>query len=140
MGKNGGTKNNSLLFIETKTSETNEFKLPNAGYLEKMEQVKIDELAINKIILVSRTVDLNGKKGIDWNDPKQILILSPDGKDTTQLTDNKLYVQSWTVNKKTGTIVITGYYDSNNNGKYDKTDQTEIGIYDLKTLKCITKI
>jgi hypothetical protein len=51
-----------------------------------------------------------------------------------------LFVSTWVVNKKTGTIVITGHYDTNNNGKYDMTDKNEIGIYDLKTLKLIVKI
>ena len=63
-----------------------------------------------------------------------------DGKQKTQLTDNKLFVRTWVVNKKTGTIVITGHYDTNNNGKYDNTDKNEIGIYDLKTLKLISKL
>jgi hypothetical protein len=44
------------------------------------------------------------------------------------------------VNKKTGTIVVTGHYDTNNNNKYDKTDKNEISIYDLKTLKLVSKI
>ncbi|MDO5608870.1 MAG: hypothetical protein Q4G08_10485 [Capnocytophaga sp.] len=139
-GKMEGLKKRYLLFIDTKSGETNQVDFPNAGYFEKIEQVKIDSLGINKIIVVAQTVDLNGKKGIDWNDPKQIIILSTDGKERTQLTDSKLFVRTWIVNKKTGTIVITGHYDSNNNGKYDKTDKNEIGIYDLKTLKLINKL
>jgi len=139
-GKMDGLKNRYLLFIDTKTGQANQVGFPNEGYFEKIEQVKIDELGINKIIVSAQTVDFDGKKGIDWNDPKQIIILSPDGKERIQLTDSKLFVQTWVVNKKTGTIVITGYYDSNNNNKYDKTDKNEIGIYDLKTLKLISKI
>lgn len=83
---------------------------------------------------------MDGRKGIDWNDPKQIIILSPDCKVRTQLTDSKLFVRTWTINKQTGTIVITGHYDTNDNNKYDKTDKNEIGVYDLKTLKLISKI
>lgn len=83
---------------------------------------------------------MDGKKGIDWNDPIQLIILSTDGKQIVQLTDSKLFVSTWVVNKKTGTIVITGHYDTNNNGKYDMTDKNEIGIYDLKTLKLVIKI
>ncbi|MCH5716814.1 hypothetical protein [Niabella hibiscisoli] len=49
-------------------------------------------------------------------------------------------MRTWVVNKKAGTIVIAGHYDTNGNGKYDKTDKNEIGIYDLKTLKLIGKI
>ena len=61
-------------------------------------------------------------------------------KEKTQLTESKFFVRTWAVNKLTGTIVVTGHYDTNNNGKYDKTDKNEIHIYDLKTLKLIGKI
>lgn len=139
-GKMEGVKNVYLLFIDTKTGQTHQVDFSSQGYFEKIEQVKIDELGINKIIISAQTVDLDGKKGIDWNDPKQIIILSTDGKERTQLTDSKLFVRTWVVNKKTGTIVITGHCDTNNNGKYDRTDKNEIGIYDLRTLKLISKI
>lgn len=139
-GKMSGIKNRYLLFIDTKTGQTNQVDFPNDGYIGKVEQVKIDELGINKIIVSAQTVDLDGKKGIDWNDPTQIIVLSTDGKEKTQLTDSKLFVRTWVVNQKTGTIVITGHYDTNNNGKYDKTDKNEIGIYDLKTMRLISKI
>lgn len=139
-GKMDGVKNRYLLFIDTKTGQTNQVEFPGEGYLQKVEQIRIDDLGINQIIVAAQTVDLNGKKGIDWNDPKQIIVLSTDGRQRTQLTDNKLFVRTWVVNKKTGTIVITGHYDTNNNGKYDNTDKNEIGIYDLKTLKLISKL
>ena len=90
--------------------------------------------------MIARTVDLDGKKGIDWNDPEQIIILSPDGKEKTQLTENKFFLRTWTVNRLTGTIIVTGHYDSNNNKKYDRTDKNEIHIYDLRTLKITTKL
>ena len=139
-GKMEGIKNRYLLFINTQTGQTNQVDFSNEGYFEKIEQVKIDSLGINCLLVSAQTVDLNGKKGIDWNDPTQIIVLSTDGKQKVQLTDSKLFVRTWVVNKKTGTIVITGHYDTNNNGKYDKTDKNEIGIYDLKTLKLISKI
>ena len=139
-GKMEVIKNQYLLFINTKTGESNRIDFPKDGNIRKIEQVKIDSLGINKIIISGKTVDLDGKKGIGWNDPTQIIILSPDGKTQTQLTDEKLFVRTWIVNKKTGTIIITGHYDTNNNGKYDKTDKNEIGIYDLKTMKLKSKI
>jgi hypothetical protein len=139
-GKMEGLKNRYLLFIDTKNGETNRVDFPNEGYFQKVEQVKIDSLEINCLLVSAQTVDLDGKNGIDWNDPTQIVVLSTDGKQKTQLTDSKLFVSTWIINKKTGTIVITGHYDTNNNGKHDKTDKNEIGIYDLKTLKLITKI
>ena len=97
-------------------------------------------MGLNKIIVATQTIDLNGRKGIDWNDPTQLIILSIDGREKTQLTDNKLFVRTWVVNKKTGTLTVTGHYDTNNNGKKDKEDHNEISIYDLKTLKLMSKI
>ena len=139
-GKMFDTKSRYLLFINTKTGLSKQVDFPNDGYMEKIEQVKIDSLGINKIIVSAQTVDLDGKNGIDWQDPKQIIILSTDGQEKTQLTDSKFFSRTWVVNKQTGTIVITGHYDTNNNNKYDKTDKNEIHIYDLRTLKLISKL
>ena len=58
------------------------------------------------------------------------------GKEMTQLTEDKFFV----VNTQTGKLVVAGYYDTNNNNKYDKTDKGEILIYDLKTLKLASRI
>lgn len=139
-GKMFKTENDHLLFIHTKTGETNEVNFSNDAIIEKFEQIKVDSLDLNVIIVSAKTVDLNRKNGIDWNDPKQIIIISSDGKTKTQLTENRFFVRDWTVNKSTGTILIAGHYDTNNNNKYDKTDKNEIHIYDLKTLKLINKI
>ena len=139
-GKMPDAKNKYLLFINTKNGQTKQVDFPSDGYFEKLEQVKIDHLGINQIIISAQTIDLDEKKGIDWNDPKQIIILSTDGQKRTQLTDNKLFVRTWVVNKQTGTLVATGHYDTNNNNKYDKTDKNEISIYDLKTLRLVSKI
>jgi hypothetical protein len=139
-GKMFDTKGRYLLFINTATGMTKQIDLHNDGNLEKIEQVKIDSLGINKIIVSAWTVDLDGKSGIEWADPKQIIILSTDGQEKTQLTDNKFFSRTWIVNNQTGMIVITGHYDTNNNNKYDKTDKNEIHIYNLQTLKLISKI
>lgn len=139
-GKSFETKSRYLLFINTKTGETKQVDFPNDAGIRELEQIKIDSLELNLIVVSARTVDLDGKSGIDWNDPTQIIILSPDGKEKTQLTDSKFFVRTWKVNKLTGTIVVTGHFDTNNNNKYDKTDKNEIHIYDLKTLKLVTKI
>ena len=108
-GKMDGLKNRYLLFIDTKTGQTNQVDFPNEGYFQKIEKVKIDDSGINKIIVSAQTVDLDGKKGIDWNDPTQLIVLSIDGKERTQLTDSKLFVRTWVVNKKTGINVIAGH-------------------------------
>ena len=139
-GKIFEAKGKHLLFIDTKTGETNQVDFPSDAQIEKVEQIKIDSLSVNVIVVAARTVDLDEKRGIDWNDPTQIIILSSDGKTKTQLTDDKFFVRAWTVNKLTGTIVATGHYDTNNNNKYDKADKSEIHVYDLTTLKLICKI
>lgn len=139
-GKSFETKSSYLLFINTQNGETKQVDFPNEAGIRELEQIKIDSLGLNLIVVSARTVDLDGKNGIDWNDPTQIIILSPDGKEKTQMTDSKFFVRTWEVNNLTGTIVVTGHYDSNNNNKYDKTDKNEIHVYDLKTLKLISKI
>jgi hypothetical protein len=139
-GKMLETKSRYLLFINTKTGDTSQIDFPNDARIGKLEQIKIDSLSINLIIVEARTIDLDGKSGIDWDDPTQIIILSPNGKEKTQLTDSKFFIRNWTVNKLTGTIIVTGHDDTNNNNKYDKTDKNEIHVYDLKTLKLINKI
>lgn len=139
-GKTPETKSKYLLFINTKTNETNQVDFPNDASIGKLEQIKIDSLKINLIVVSAKTVDLDGKSRIDWNDPTQIILLSSDGKEKTQLTDNKFFVRTWVVNKFAGTMAVTGHYDTNNNNKYDKPDKNEIHVYDLKTLKLISKI
>ncbi|MCS3026323.1 hypothetical protein NXW75_26720 [Bacteroides xylanisolvens] len=62
------------------------------------------------------------------------------GKEMTQLTEDKFLSVLGTVNTQTGKLVVAGYYDTNNNNKYDKTDKDEILIYDLKTLKLASRI
>jgi len=139
-GKMLESNNSYLLFINTRNSETFQVDFPGDSWIEKLEQIKIDSLGINLIIVSARTIDLDEKSGIDWNDPTQIIVLSTDGKEKTQLTENEFFVKIRTVNHQTGTIVITGYFDTNNNNEYDKTDKNEILVYDLKTLKLINRI
>ncbi len=139
-GKSFETKSKYLLFINTKTGDKNQVDFPKDARISKIEQIKIDRLDINSIVVSAKTIDLNGKSGIDWKDPTQIIILTPDGKQNTQVTDDKFFVQTWVVNELTGKIVITGHYDTNNNNKYDKTDKNEIYIYDLFEMKLINKI
>jgi hypothetical protein len=129
-----------LLFINTIDGTTQQVDFPKNADILEIKQVKIDSLQINKILVYARTVDLNRKMGIEWEDPAQIIVISPDGKDRVQLTDDDFFVRTWTVNKTTGKIVVTGHYDSNNNHRYDKTDKNEILIFDLRTLKLTSKI
>ncbi len=130
----------SLLFIETKTGENREVNFPKDSYIDRVEQIKLDTLGINKFIVTGRTVNLDGNKAIDWNDPRQIYILSVDGKEKTQITDDRYFASTWVINRQTGNIVVTGHYDTNNNGKYDKTDKGEVMVYDLKAMKVTMKL
>jgi len=57
-----------------------------------------------------------------------------------QLTEDKFFVRTWIVNRQTGTVTVTGHYDTNDNGKYDKTDKNQILIYDLKSYKLVARI
>jgi hypothetical protein len=134
------TKNKYLLFINTVNGQTTQIDFPKDAVIRTVEQIKIDSLGINKVLVIAKTVNLDGSKSIDWSDPSQIIILSMDGKEKMQLTEDKFFVRTWTINNKSGTIVVTGHYDTNNNGKYDKKDKNEILIYDLKTLKLKNKI
>lgn len=138
--KVANTKENRLLFINTSNGDTTQLSFPVDTYFREIKQIKIDSLGINKLILFARTVNLNLKKGIDWNDPMQVIAVSPDGKEKVQLTEDCFFAQHWEVNQTTGRIVIVGYYDSNQNNKLDKTDKSEILIYDLKTMKLVARI
>ena len=139
-GKMYNTKSQYFLFINTQTGDINQVDFPSDANIGKLEQIKIDSLGINLIVVSAKTIDLDNKSGIDFNDPMQIIVFSPDGKQKNQLTSDRFFTRTWIINKQTGSIVITGHYDTNNNGKYDKTDKSEIQIYDLKTLKLISKI
>jgi hypothetical protein len=130
----------NLLFINTKTGEAKEINFPEGTNLREIKQVRIDSLNINILLLVAGTIDWNGKKGIDWSDPKQIFILSPSGKEMIQLTENNYFTLAWTVNEYTGTLIVSGYFDGNKNNKRDKIEANEILLYDLRTLELKKKL
>lgn len=129
-----------LLFINTNDKKTHEVNFGVGGYYLNVEQIKIDELYINSILVSAKTLDWTSKNGIDGEDPTQLFVLSVDGKTKTLLTPSSFYVQKWVVNKQSGTLTVTGFPDLNQNGKLDKSEFSQIEIYDLKTLKLIHKI
>ncbi|MCF6406402.1 hypothetical protein L3C95_26135 [Chitinophaga filiformis] len=129
-----------LLFINTQNGQSTRIDFPKDGWISKTAQIKIDSLQINKVMVLANTVNLDNSKHIDGGDPTQIILLSPDGQEKTQLTDDKFYVRDWVVNEKTGGMLVTGHYDSNNNSRYDKGDDYQILLYDLKTLKLVSRV
>jgi hypothetical protein len=133
-------KENYLLIINAKNGQSKQIDFPKDAILGKVVQIKIDELSINKLLVSANTVNLDNSKTIDWSDPTQLFIISTDGQEKIQLTENQFFARTWEVNRQAGTIVVVGHYDTNGNGKYDKLDKNEIIIYDLKTYKIIAKI
>lgn len=133
------TSKEHLMFINTSSSEKKEISLPDGAFIRNLEQVRIDSLGINKIIARGRTVNLNGKKSITWSDPEQLIILSPDGSEKIQVTDDQFFVSAYVVNKITGRMVIAGHRDTNNNGKYDHEDANEVFLYDLQHMTIVGK-
>ncbi len=131
---------NYLVFINTQTTEKTRVDFPEDSNIREVQQIKIDSLGINRILVAGKIFDLNMKNGIDWDDPIQIIILSTDGKEKIQLTDTNFFTRNWVVDEFTGSLVVTGYSDSNDNKRYDNRDKSEIRIYDLKTLQMKGKL
>lgn len=129
-----------LLFINTQNGQSKKVDFPKGSIIQYEDQVKIDSLQINKVMVVASTVNLDNSKRIDWGAPTQIILLSTDGQEKVQLTDDKFFIQTWRINNKTGNILVTGHYDTNGNGKYDKADEYQILLYDLKTAKLVSKV
>lgn len=129
-----------LLFINTATGEHRRIEFPRGAYIDHIEQLKLDTLQINRVIVTGYTINPDNDKSIDWNDPRQITIFSPDGKEQVKITGDNYYARYWTLNRQTGVLVISGRVDSNGNGKLDKNDKAEILLYDLKQMKQLTKL
>jgi hypothetical protein len=130
----------NLLFINTLTGETKLIDFKEGTRLRTIVQVKIDTLKINLVLVVANTVDLDNKKGIDWSDPRQIILFSPNGANMQQLTEDNYYVGSWSVNEYTGTLIVSGFFDINKNQKKDKNESNEILLFDLATMKLKQKL
>ena len=136
-----------LLFINTKSGETKQVDFPENTRIDKMEHIKMDNSGINLIIVEARTTNIYKKTDVGRNNSTQIIILSPDGKEKTQLTGDDFSARIWSVNNMTGTIVVAGNNGVNSDKhnkissyKDDNEDKSEIHIYSLKTLKLISKM
>ena len=130
----------ALLFINTVTGETTRVNFQKEALLGKMEQVRLDSLGINMMLLSARTVNANNNKSIDYNDPQQLIAISPDGRKKVQITEDRFFVVSYAINKKNGVLVVTGFSDINKNGKRDAPDKGEILLYDMKGLVLVKRI
>ena len=83
-------------------------------------------------------LDLNGR--INAKDPITLVSVGVNGEKREIITSKNFSVRVWEVNEKNGTVVISGYYDNDRNGRYDPYEKNEILIYDLKTFKLLYKI
>lgn len=133
-------KSNFLLFINTHNGENHKVSFPEDADLGEPKELRIDSLNIHWLVLSARTKNVNYDKGIDWNDPAQLFVISTDGKQKTQLTTDSFYVQHWEVNRHTGRLMVTGYHDANANSKYDRGDVNEIQVFDLRSLKLVFRL
>lgn len=139
-GKMLAVRSQYLLFVNSENGRMKRVDFPKDASIYNIEQIKIDSLQINKVLVTAKTVNLDNSKHIDWNDPTQLIVISPDGVDVMQLTDNNFFASTWVINNKTGNIVVTGHFDSNGNGKHDKDDVYKILLYNLKTLKLVAEM
>lgn len=139
-GKLFSIKGEHLLFINTKTGQSRQTDFPADAQINRVELIKTDSLDATMVLVVAKTASTNGNKTISWSDPNQVFLFAPDGQRLAQLTENGFFASTWIVNKLTGAIVVTGHYDTNKNGEYDKTDKHEVLIFDLKSYKLIAKI
>ncbi|MDR1737746.1 MAG: hypothetical protein LBR66_02875 [Candidatus Symbiothrix sp.] len=135
-----GKVRSNLLFINTLTGTIKEIDFVEGSRLSTVQQVKIDSLGINIVLVVANTIDLDNKKDIDWDDPRQILVFSPSGNDMQQLTEDNYYVNVWSINEFTGTLIVSGFFDINRNRKKDKSESNEILLFDLKTRRLKKKL
>lgn len=133
-------KSQYLLFINTRNGQSKRIDFPRDASVQMTEQIKIDSLQINKVLVVAKMVNLDNGKRIDAGDPTQIILFSTDGREKVQLTEDKFFVRDWVIHSKTGNMVVRGYYDTNNSGKFDKEDDYQILLYDLKTAKLISTV
>ncbi|HEY1031555.1 MAG TPA: hypothetical protein VGD89_07270 [Flavipsychrobacter sp.] len=128
-----------LMFINTRTGETRKVDFPNGSEIHEIKQLKYDSIGLHKLMVLGKTVDLNDKGGISYGDPRQVIIVSVDGKEKTVITEDGYYVKHWYISPSHGTITVLGYYDSNSNGRLDKSDKSETIVYDLKKMKLLSK-
>ncbi len=128
-----------LEFINTENGDVTKVEFSKDASIVDVQQVKIDEKGINTMIILAKTVNLNGNKSIDWTDPTQLYVISIDGNEKVRITEDHFFVKSWVVNQQTGCIVVIGGYDTDKNGKINYKDERGTLIYNLKTMSVVSK-
>lgn len=121
----------TLMIINSTTGQTTPVNFPQKINIDKIKQVRVDSLDVNYLVVSAQIMDKN--RSI-FDIQTSVFIVSTDGRVVKQLTDAFYYTIDWVVNKKAGSLVITGQTDVNKNGKLDSLDKNEILIFDLKTL------
>lgn len=119
---------NSLLFINTLNGKEVKIDCPKNTYIETIQQIKLDSLDINKVILLTRSVDESNKKFMNTRINSKVIICNTEGDSIKQITDGDFQAKTWTLNEKNGILVIAGYNKRKNN---------EIILFDLKKMERI---
>ncbi len=117
----------SFLFMNVLNGKEKQIDFPENTYPGTVEQVKLDDLNINKIIFLPRSSERAEKKFAKSHASNRMIICTTDGDDVKQITDEGYYIQNWKINEKNGIIVITGYHT--------ETRRNEIILFDLKKMK-----
>ena len=136
----GDVNSMSIMFINTVTGEGKIADIAKEYIIQDFKQVKIDSLEINTVLVTVRMFDLDLNGRINAKDPITLVSVGVNGEKKEIITSKNFSVRVWEVNEKNGTVVISGYYDNDRNGRYDPYEKNEILIYDLKTYKLLYKI
>ena len=136
----GDINSMSIIFINTTTGKAKIADFAKEYIIQDFKQVKIDSLGINTVLATVRMFDLDMNGRINTKDPITLVSLGVDGETKDIITSKNFSVRVWEVNERNGTVVISGYYDNDRNGRYDPYEKNELLIYVLKTFKLLYKI
>lgn len=117
--KNGHSFIHFMLPDRIRFYKTDNFPLSHRQYQLLMHIIFLCKIPVARFrwqLQYSRLLQLVHWGKMNWK--VQYLMGECDtlGKEMTQLTEDKFFV----VNTQTGKLVVAGYYDTNNNNKYDK--------------------
>ncbi|MCB0696658.1 MAG: hypothetical protein KDC07_04805 [Chitinophagaceae bacterium] len=127
-----------ILFVNAKNGEHKQIDFAKDEYITNIEQIILDSIGVNRVVVTIGKFNTDKDKDANWGDAKRLVVLSTDGKQ--MLTEETHFATGWILKKQTGTIVITGYEDSDKSGTHDKNDQPQVIIYDLRKMTILAKI